>query len=122
MTPLPLPLPLVRASLALALVVGTLAVVGTLGVTVPLQPVLGAAFVLWVPGAAAVTLIPLDDRLVAVVLAIATSVAITTLAAMAMLWARIWEPTLMIVALSAVSAVVLDRARVRASAAVGRVR
>jgi O-antigen/teichoic acid export membrane protein len=80
------------ATVAAALAAGAIAVLVGSGVRVPGQPVLAAAFLLWVPGAAVVGYLRLDDRVLAAALSIAASIAIGTLGAEVMLWTGTWHP------------------------------
>jgi O-antigen/teichoic acid export membrane protein len=87
-------------ALAVALLTGA-------GVSVPGEPVLAAAFLVWVPGAAAVGYLRLEDRLLAAALSVAASIAIGTLGAEAMLWTGTWHPRAGVVVLAALSALAL---------------
>jgi O-antigen/teichoic acid export membrane protein len=90
------------AVVALAVVGLTLAHAHLVG-----QPLLSAAFFLWVPGAAAVGWLDLDDRLLAAALSVGASIAIGTLVALAMLWTHTWHPTVAVVGLGSLCAVSL---------------
>jgi uncharacterized membrane protein len=93
---------------AAAAALSSLVAVTTLAaIHLTIRPVLAAAFLLWVPGAAAVGFLRLTDRLLAVVLSIAVSIAIGTLGAELMVWTHLWHPRAGTVILAGASAIAL---------------
>ena len=76
-------------AVALSVAVGVLTVAN---VHTGLRAFLGTAFLLWVPGATVIGFLDIEDRLLAAVLSVATSVAIGVLGAETMLWVHGWHP------------------------------
>ncbi len=97
---------------AVAVASGALAVFADLGhLPVPLRPLLVAWFVAVCPGMAWVSLLRLRDRLSELVIGVATSLVVATLATEAMALAHRWSPSALLVALAVacVPAVVLSQ-------------
>jgi uncharacterized membrane protein len=84
-------------SIALAALVGALTLAG---LHLDIRPLLAAAFLLWVPGMAAVGYLRLDDHLLAAVLSISVSIAVGTLGAELMVWTHLWHPRAAVVVLA----------------------
>lgn len=79
------------------------------------RPLAVLAFLLLVPGCALVSAFGLEDDLAEVTVGAATSVALSTAAAMAMLWSHLWHPAVAQVLLAVLSLPLL-LAQVRARA------
>jgi O-antigen/teichoic acid export membrane protein len=95
------------ATLGGAALAVAVAVLTGLGAHLALQPLIAVAFLLWSPGAAVISFFDVKDRLIAVVLAVAVSLAIGTLGAEAMIWTGTWHPRGAIVGLAVASAAIL---------------
>lgn len=71
----------------------------------PVRALVVACFVLVCPGLSLVRLIGLEDRTEQIVLGIALSLAAATVAALAMVYAHLWSPTLGVLMLAVVTLV-----------------
>lgn len=71
----------------------------------PIQPILVFSFVLAAPGAAAVGLVRVGDRLTRAVLAVSVSLVLATIVAQVLLAAGAWSPTLWLALLGGLTAI-----------------
>jgi uncharacterized membrane protein len=95
------------ATTAATVLAAIVAITTLAGIGLSFRPLLAAAFLLWVPGAAAVGFLRLTDQLLAAVLSIACSIAIGTLGAEMMVWTHLWHPRAATVVLACGCAIAL---------------
>jgi uncharacterized membrane protein len=90
-------------ALLLLALAGSTAILVTFDVSTPIRGALTVAFACLVPGGAVVGALRLRSPAAEAALAMGTSLALCTLCAQAMVWARAWHPAAGLVALAALS-------------------